>query len=126
MAASLMRKGRINRIFVGADRIASNGDFANKIGTYGLAVLARHHKVPFYVVAPVSTIDTKCRDGSRIPIEERDGDEVRMVLGKPIAPRTVKAYNPAFDVTPHQFVSAFVTEVGIFRRPYNFKKAICR
>lgn len=125
MAASLMAKGRIDKIFVGADRIASNGDFANKIGTYGLAVLAKHHKVPFYVVAPVSTIDTGCGDGSHIPIEERSGDEVRKVLGKPIAPKAVKAYNPAFDVTPHELVSAFVTERGIFRRPYDFKRAIC-
>ncbi|MDP2913051.1 MAG: S-methyl-5-thioribose-1-phosphate isomerase, partial [Candidatus Omnitrophota bacterium] len=97
MAASLMAKGNIDKIFVGADRIARNGDTANKIGTYGLAVLARYHRVPFYVVAPLSTFDFSLKTGADIPIEERDGNEVRTILGKPIAPRGVKVYNPAFD-----------------------------
>jgi methylthioribose-1-phosphate isomerase len=118
MAASLMAKGRIDKIFVGADRIASNGDAANKIGTYSLAVLAKHHKVPFYVVAPLSTFDFNLKTGSQIPIEERDGDEVRKILGKQIAPENVKVYNPAFDVTPNRLISGIVTEKGIFRSPY--------
>jgi len=118
MAASLMAKGRIDKVFVGADRIASNGDAANKIGTYGVAVLARHHKVPFYVVAPVSTFDMNIKSGREIPIEERGGDEVRTVMGSHVAPRKVKVYNPAFDVTPGGLIAAIVTERGIFRKPY--------
>lgn len=118
MAASLMAKGAIDKIFVGADRIARNGDVANKIGTYSLAVLARHHNVPFYVVAPVSSFDLNIASGRDIPIEERDGDEVRSVLGKRIAPPDVKVYNPAFDVTPNDYITAIITEKGIFRKPY--------
>lgn len=118
MAASLMAKGKIDKIFVGADRIAANGDAANKIGTYSLAVLARYHKVPFYVVAPVSTFDMSIRTGRDIPIEERNPDEVRKILGKQAAPEDVKVYNPAFDVTPNRLISAIVTERGIFRPPY--------
>lgn len=118
MAASLMAKGRIDKIFVGADRIASNGDAANKIGTYSLAVLARYHGVPFYVVAPVSTFDMNIRTGRDIPIEERAPDEVRSVMGVRVAPRNVKVYNPAFDVTPNGLISGIVTERGIFRKPY--------
>ena len=116
MAASLMEKGKIDKIFVGADRIARNGDVANKIGTYNLAVLAHYHKIPFYVVAPLSTFDFKLSSGKKIPIEERNGNEVRQVLGKKIAPMDVKVYNPAFDVTPARLVTAIVTEKGIFRR----------
>lgn len=119
MAASLMAKGKIDKIFVGSDRIASNGDAANKIGTYSLAVLARYHGVPFYVVAPVSTFDFDIKTGRSIPIEERDGDEVRTVMGKRIAPENVKVYNPAFDVTPNGLISAIITEKGIFRAPYS-------
>ena len=119
MAASLMKKGEIDKIFVGADRIIRNGDVANKIGTYNLAVLANFHKVPFYVVAPISTFDFNLSSGSDIPIEERDADEVRGVLGKRIAPKKVKVYNPAFDVTPARLVKAIVTEKGIFRPPYS-------
>lgn len=119
MAASLMAKGRIDKIFVGADRIASNGDAANKIGTYSLAVLAKYHRVPFYVVAPASTFDFNIKTGRDIPIEERDGDEVRNVMGRRIAPQNVKVYNPAFDVTPNGLISAIVTEKGIFRAPYD-------
>lgn len=118
MAASLMAKGRIDKVFVGADRIASNGDAANKIGTYNVAVLARHHKIPFYVVAPISTFDRNILTGQDIPIEERDGDEVRTLCGKFIAPKNVKVYNPAFDVTPNEMITAIVTERGIFRKPY--------
>jgi len=118
MAASLMAKGAVDKIFVGADRIASNGDAANKIGTYNLAVLAGHHGVDFYVVAPVSTFDFKLKTGRDIPIEERDGDEVRKVFGRQIAPKGVKVYNPAFDVTPNAYITAIVTDRGIFRRPY--------
>lgn len=118
MAASLMKKGEIDKIFVGADRIARNGDVANKIGTYNLAVLANFHKIPFYVVAPLSTFDFKLSSGNDIPIEERDGDEVREILGKKIAPTKVRVYNPAFDVTPARLITAIVTEKGIFRPPY--------
>lgn len=113
MAASLMAKGEIDKIFVGADRIAANGDAANKIGTYGLAVLAKYHKVPFYVVAPVSTFDFNIKTGMEIPIEERPGDEVRSVAGKRVAPRNVKVYNPAFDVTPNRLITAIITENGM-------------
>ncbi len=118
MAASLMAKGKIDMIFVGADRIAANGDAANKIGTYNLAVLAHHHKIPFYVVAPLSTFDFSIKSGKQIPIEERDGNEVRGVLGKKIAPKNVKAYNPAFDITPGKLITAIITEKGIFIAPY--------
>jgi len=117
MAASLMEKDNIDMIFVGADRIAANGDAANKIGTYSLAVLAKYHKIPFYVVAPMSTFDFNITSGKEIPIEERDGDEVRGVFGKLIAPKNVKVYNPAFDVTPNELITAIVTEKGIFNRP---------
>ena len=118
MAASLMARGVIDKIFVGADRIASNGDTANKIGTYSLAVLAKYHGVPFYIVAPVSTFDLNIRTGRDIPIEERDADEVRTIMGKQVAPGNVKVFNPAFDVTPHALISAIVTEKGIFKKPY--------
>lgn len=118
MAASLMAKGRIDMIFVGADRIASNGDAANKIGTYNLAVLAKYHKIPFYVVAPLSTFDFSIKSGKEIPIEERSGDEVRAVLGNLIAPKNVHAYNPSFDVTPNGLITAIITEKGVFKRPY--------
>jgi methylthioribose-1-phosphate isomerase len=119
MAASLMAKGRIDKIFVGADRIAANGDAANKIGTYNLAILAKHHKVPFYVVAPLSTFDFRIKSGRDIPIEERDPDEVRTIYGRPVAPKNVRVYNPAFDVTPNELITAIVTEKGIFRQPFN-------
>jgi methylthioribose-1-phosphate isomerase len=119
MAASLMAKGEIDKIFVGADRIAANCDVANKIGTYNLAVLAKHHNVPFYVVAPVSSFDLHLKTGGEIPIEERNGDEVRTVSGRRIAPRGVKAYNPAFDVTPNGLITAIITEKVIFQKPYS-------
>ena len=118
MAASVMASGKIDKILVGADRIASNGDAANKIGTYSLAVLAKYHRIPFYMVAPVSSFDLKLKSGKDIPIEERPGDEVRTVLGKQVAPKKAKVFNPAFDVTPGKLVTAFVTERGIFRPPF--------
>ncbi len=126
MAASLMAKGEIDKIFVGADRIAANGDFANKIGTYNIAVLARYHKVPLYVVAPLSSFDLAAQSGRDIPIEARDGDEVRRMRGRYIAPKAVKVYNPAFDVTPNALVRAIVTEKGIFRKPFRLPKVFRR
>ncbi len=117
MAASVMKQGRVDMIFAGADRIASNGDTANKIGTYMLAVLAKHHKIPFYIVAPRSTFDLKIKNGSAIPIEERKPDEVTNIAGYQTAPRKVKVYNPAFDVTPRELISGIVTEYGIIRAP---------
>ncbi|MBI4335956.1 MAG: S-methyl-5-thioribose-1-phosphate isomerase, partial [Candidatus Omnitrophica bacterium] len=119
MAASLMAQKKIDKIIVGADRIASNGDAANKIGTYNLAVLARYHKIPFYVVAPVSSFDLTIKSGAEILIEERSHSEVTEIGGRPIAPEGVKAYNPAFDVTPGKLITAIVNEEGIFRRPYS-------
>ena len=118
MAATLMAQGRIDKIFVGADRIAANGDTANKIGTYNLAVLAHYHKIPFYIVAPISSIDVTLKRGRDIPIEERTPDEVRKILGKDIAPRNVKVYNPAFDITPAHLISAIVTDKGIIKPPF--------
>jgi len=118
MAASLMAKGHVDIIFTGADRIASNGDTANKIGTYMLAVLAKYHGIPFYVVAPRSTFDLKIKSGKQIPIEERKADEVTHVAGKATAPKGIKVYNPAFDVTPAKLITGIVTEYGIIRPPY--------
>ncbi|MBN2448851.1 MAG: S-methyl-5-thioribose-1-phosphate isomerase [Lentisphaeria bacterium] len=118
MAAALMRTRRVGAVIVGADRIAANGDTANKIGTYGLAVQARHHGVPFYVAAPYSTIDTSIPDGSGIPIEERDPDEVRRGFGRLTAPADVAVWNPAFDVTPAALIDGIITEKGILRAPY--------
>jgi methylthioribose-1-phosphate isomerase len=118
MAASLMARGKIDKIFVGTDRIASNGDAANKIGTYNLAVLANYHRIPFYVVAPLSSFDFTLKSGKEIPIEERSHKEVREIGGRLIAPADVKVYNPAFDVTPHELVTAIITEKGIFRKPF--------
>ena len=118
MAAHFMRHAGIQAVFVGADRVAANGDVANKIGTYGLAVLARAHDIPFYVVAPRSTIDLTLATGEQIPIEQRDPSEVTSIGGHVIAPVGVAAANPAFDVTPHSYVTALVTEAGIARAPY--------
>jgi methylthioribose-1-phosphate isomerase len=114
MAATLMRDGKIQRIFVGADRIAINGDFANKIGTYTVAVLARYHGIPFHAVAPASTIDPHCADGSAIPIEQRNADEVRGARGQRWAPADAPVYNPAFDVTPMTLVTSHVLDTGVF------------
>jgi methylthioribose-1-phosphate isomerase len=117
-AASVMAAGAVDLVLVGADRIAANGDVANKVGTYSLAVLARHHEVPFYVAAPTSTIDLATPDGDAIRIEERDPDEVRAFGGRETAPKGSTVRNPAFDVTPARLVTAIVTEVGIAGRPY--------
>ncbi len=121
MAASLMAKGKIGCVVVGADRIAANGDTANKIGTYSLAVLADYHKVPFYVAAPHSTFDLSLADGSSIPIEERSLEEVKKINGRYITPKDIEAFNPAFDVTPAKLITAFITERGIIVKP-NRKK----
>ncbi len=120
MAAILMRAGRVQKIFVGCDRIARNGDFANKVGTYGLAVMARHHNIPFYVAGPQTTVDLNCRSGDDIPIEERVGHEVRGVRGAfgavEWAPSDAKVYNPSFDVTPAELVTGWVLDAGCFSR----------
>jgi methylthioribose-1-phosphate isomerase len=113
-----MHQGRISCVITGADRIASNGDTANKIGTYTLAVLARENGIPFYVAAPTSTIDLSLSDGGDIEIEHRAPDEVTHLQGVPTAPSGVAAVNPAFDVTPYGYVSAIVTEAGVARPPY--------
>ena len=126
-AGSLMRRGEIDLVVVGADRIAANGDVANKIGTYPVAVLAKEHGIPFYVAAPVSTIDLDCPDGDAIPIESRDASEVTELFGTRMAPEGVSVMNPAFDVTPARFVAAIITERGIVRAPYEASlAAICR
>ena len=119
-AASVMARGDVDLVVTGADRIAANGDTANKIGTYSLAVLARHHGVSFYVAAPFSTIDTSLASGASIPIEERDGAEVRRMAGRATAPDASPVFNPAFDVTPASLISAIITERGVFRPPYHF------
>jgi methylthioribose-1-phosphate isomerase len=124
MAGVLMMKGKINLVLVGADRIVRNGDTANKIGTYSLAILSKFHGIPFYIVAPTSTLDLSLASGLDIPIEERDVKEVTHFHGYPIAPRGVKSFNPAFDVTPHSLIHAIITEKGIIRGPFykNLKK----
>ena len=119
MSANLMQRGWIDACIVGCDRLAANGDAANKIGTASLAVVAKHYGVPFYVAAPTSTIDMQCASGKDITIEERDGDEVTtMWYGQPMAPDGVKTYNPAFDVTPADCITAIITEKGVVRPPY--------
>ncbi len=118
MAGFLMRQGKIDKVIVGADRIAANGDTANKIGTYSLAVLAKEHGIPFYVAAPFSTVDVGIKSGEKIPIEERCALEVTRVQGRNIAPKGTKVYNPAFDVTPAKLITAIITEQGILKKPY--------
>lgn len=118
MAARVMYEGKVDMVITGADRIAANGDTANKIGTYGLARLAEAHGLPFYIAAPLSTVDLETPSGKEIPIEERDPDEVRRIGDRWIAPRKVKVYNPAFDVTPARFIRGIITEAGIIRPPY--------
>ena len=113
MAAQVMKEGKVQMVIVGADRIAANGDTANKIGTYGVAVLARAHGIPFYVAAPSSTFDLRLTDGSQIPIEQRDPLEITQGLGKVIAPQGIRVYNPAFDVTPAQYITGIITEKGL-------------
>lgn len=126
MAGYLMSQGRVDAVLVGADRITTSGDFANKIGTYGLAVLAKAHKIPFYVAAPCSTFDPELSAGEEIPIEQRPPEEIRRIGNKKIVPDHVFVYNPAFDVTPHKYVTAFITEDGIVERPFktNIKKLL--
>jgi methylthioribose-1-phosphate isomerase len=117
MAATVMRQGKIDAVIVGADRIAANGDVANKIGTYGVALLARAHGIPFYVAAPFSTFDLTLSSGNQIPIEERQPDEVTQGFGKPTAPRDVQVFNPAFDVTPAELIAGIITERGVITTP---------
>jgi methylthioribose-1-phosphate isomerase len=118
MAGALMHQGKIDLVVVGADRIAANGDTANKVGTYTVAVLAREHQIPFYVAAPLSTIDLTTPDGRHIPIEERSAKEVTHVGGSRLTPDGARVWNPAFDVTPHQLIAGIITDRGIFRPPY--------
>jgi methylthioribose-1-phosphate isomerase len=122
MVGYLMQQGEINLCIVGADRIASNGDVANKIGTYTVAILAKEHGIPFYVAAPLSTFDRNTKTGKDIPIEERDAAEVTAMAGRRTAPQGIAVCNPAFDVTPHRYVSAIVTEKGVLKPP--FKKRL--
>ena len=117
-AATLMHQGKVDVVLVGADRICANGDFANKIGTYGLAVLAQHHRVPFYCAAPWSTVDATLASGDLIPIEQRAAAEVTVVAGRPIAPDGMTALNPAFDVTPARYVTGFITDRGVVQPPF--------
>lgn len=125
MAAQVMREGLVQRVVVGADRIAANGDAANKIGTYSLAVLAKAHDLPFYVAAPISTIDVTLASGDLIPIEQRDPQEVTHGFGKQTAPDGIGVYNPAFDVTPSRLITGIVTEHGILNAPYEESIATC-
>jgi len=118
MSGAMMRQGKIGAVVVGADRIAANGDVANKIGTYSVAVLAKEHNIPFYVAAPFSTVDMETADGSGIPIEQRNQREVTHIAGKQMTPDGVEIENPAFDVTPAKYVTAIVTERGVARAPY--------
>jgi methylthioribose-1-phosphate isomerase len=118
MAGAMMKQGKIGAIVVGADRIAANGDVANKIGTYSVAVLAKEHGIPFYVAAPISTVDLDTPDGNKIPIEQRNAKEVTHIAGKQMTPDGVSIENPAFDVTPAKYVAAIITEKGIARAPY--------
>ncbi|MEB3102418.1 S-methyl-5-thioribose-1-phosphate isomerase [Ferviditalea candida] len=118
MAGMVMSKGWVQAVIVGTDRVAANGDVANKIGTYSVAVLAKAHGIPFYVACPLSTVDLSMSSGQEIPIEERDELEITEGFGKRTAPRGIKVYNPAFDVTPHEYVTAIITEKGVVRPPY--------
>ncbi len=119
MVGHFMKRGDINLVIVGADRIAANGDVANKIGTYSVATLAKAHKIPFYVAAPISTLDLSLNSGTDIPIEERDPKEVTHMCGKRVAPKGVPALNPAFDITPNRYVTAIITEMGVATRPFS-------
>jgi methylthioribose-1-phosphate isomerase len=118
MAGYLMQKGKVDAVVVGCDRVAANGDVANKIGTYTIGVLAKRHGIPFYVAGPTSSIDGDCRSGDDIPIEQRDPKEVSHMFGKPLAPKGIKVFNPAFDVTPHDLIAAIITEKGVINPPY--------
>ncbi len=118
MAGHVMKSGKVDSVVVGADRIAANGDTANKIGTYMVAVLAREHSVPFYVAAPLTTLDMSLTSGDEIPIEERDSMEITHIREHQLGPDGVNVHNPAFDVTPHQFITAIITDKGVARPPY--------
>ncbi len=118
MAGHFMKAGKINMVITGADRIAANGDTANKIGTYTVAVLAKENNIPFYIAAPVSTIDPSLKTGEEVPIEERKPEEVTHLQGMPVAPEGVSALNPAFDVTPHRYLTGIITDKGIIKPPY--------
>ncbi|MBC7910797.1 MAG: S-methyl-5-thioribose-1-phosphate isomerase, partial [Pyrinomonadaceae bacterium] len=118
MAGHVMKQGKVDVVVVGADRIAANGDTANKIGTYMVAVLAKQHGIPFYVAAPISTIDLNCPTGKEIPIEERDIREVTHIRGQQLAPAGIEVQNPAFDVTPNEFIAAIITDKGVARQPF--------
>jgi methylthioribose-1-phosphate isomerase len=118
MAGFLMKQGKIDKVIVGADRIAANGDVANKIGTYSLAVLAKEHEIPFYVAAPLSTIDVSLQNGDEIPIEERDAEEITTIRGVRLAPEGMHVYNPAFDITPNGYITAIITEAGVVLPPF--------
>ncbi len=118
MAGFLMARGQVDAVIVGVDRMALNGDFANKIGTYALAVLAHHHGIPFYAALPLSSVDPKLESGEGIPIEERPAEEVTHLRGLPIAPEGFPAYHPAFDVTPHRYLTGIITEKGVFYPPF--------
>ena len=119
MAGYFMSRGEVDCVIVGADRIAANGDTANKIGTYTLAILATEHKIPFYVAAPLTTLDPTLKTGAEIPIEQRGPEEVTHFQGVPTAPESTKAANPAFDVTPNRYITAIITEGGIIRKPFS-------
>ncbi len=119
MAGFIMQQGKVDLVMVGADRIAANGDTVNKIGTYSIAVLAKAHGIPFYVAAPLSTVDRSVKDGRGIPIEERHVDEVKGLQGLRTAPEAVAVYNPAFDLTPHRYITAIITEKGVARKPFS-------
>ena len=119
MAGYAMKLGMIDMLVFGADRIALNGDVANKIGSYSISVLAKEHGIPVYVAAPLSTIDINIENGDQIPIEQRDKDEVRELFGTQTAPKEIDTFNPAFDVTPSQYITGIITEVGVLRPPYN-------
>ena len=126
MAAYLMQQGKIDKVFVGCDRVALNGDTANKIGTYSAAVSAHYHKIPFYIACTLESVDIHIQTGQEIPIEERDPNEVRMISGVQTAPEGVKVYNPAFDVTPYGLITGFITDQGIIYPPFeaNFKQLL--
>ena len=118
MAGYLMQKGKVDAVVVGCDRVAANGDVANKIGTYTLAVLAQRHGIPFYVAGPTSSIDMECPSGKDIPIEQRDPREVSHIFGKALAPKGIRVFNPAFDVTAQELITAIITEAGVIHPPY--------
>ena len=114
MAGALLASGKVSSVVVGCDRVAANGDTANKIGTYGLAVLAAHHNIPFHVAMPMATLDLACPDGSGIPVEQRPASELRALAGTPVAPDAVETWNPGFDITPAALISSWVTEEGLW------------